>query len=167
MKNDLNIKNIDALGRIVIPSTIRKKMKINSDTMLSFNLENDSIVIKKINSLEENNNSLLLKILEELTEKNIIIVDLEKVVESSDRKHLNCKFTQDLKKILEKRQKKTSISLQFIANDNYEGMIDVYPILKNSNLYGAIVILLKNSHLDEKVRQLVELVVKLYAESYF
>ena len=167
MKNDINIKNIDALGRIVIPSTIRKKLGINQDTMLSFQLDDDSIVLKKIHSLEENNSEVLLKLFEKITENEVLIVDLEKVVLSSNKKYLNQTLTLDFRKVLEKRQKRLDISLQFLSNLTNESNLNVYPIIKNSNLYGAIVILLKNSHLDEKVRQLVELVVKLYAESYF
>ena len=69
------VRRIDDLGRIVIPSTIRKKLGINQDTMLSFQLDDDSIVLKKIHSLEENNSEVLLKLLEKITENEILIVN--------------------------------------------------------------------------------------------
>lgn len=167
MKNDINIKNIDALGRIVIPSTIRKKLGINQDTMLSFQLDDDSIVLKKIHSLEESNSEVLLKLLEKITENEVLIVDLEKVVLSSNKKYFNQTLTLDFKKVLEKRQKKLDISLQFLSNLTNESNLNVYPIIKNSNLYGAIVILLQNSPISKKNNEIIELVVKLYTESCF
>lgn len=167
MKNDINIKNIDALGRIVIPSTIRKKLGINQDTMLSFQLDDDSIVLKKIHSLEENNSEVLLKLLEKITENEVLIVDLEKVVLSSNKKYFNQTLTLDFKKVLEKRQKRLDISLQFLSNLTNESNLNVYPIIKNSNLYGAIVILLQNSPISKKNNEIIELVVKLYTESCF
>lgn len=167
MKNDINIKNIDALGRIVIPSTIRKKLGINQDTMLSFQLDDDSIVLKKIHSLEENNSEVLLKLLEKITENEVLIVDLEKVVLSSNKKYFNQTLTLDFKKVLEKRQKRLDISLQFLSNLTNESNLNVYPIIKNSNLYGAIVILLQNSPISRKNNEIIELVVKLYTESCF
>lgn len=167
MKNDINIKNIDALGRIVIPSTIRKKLGINQDTMLSFQLDDDSIVLKKIHSLEENNSEVLLKLLEKITENEVLIVDLEKIVLSSNRKYLNQTLTLDFRKVLEKRQKRLDISLQFISNFVNDSNLNIYPIIKNSNLYGAIVILLQNSPISKKNNEIIELVVKLYTESCF
>lgn len=167
MKNDINIKNIDALGRIVIPSTIRKKLGINQDTMLSFQLNDDSIVLKKIHSLEESNSEVLLKLLEKITENEVLIVDLEKVVLSSNKKYLNQTLTLDFRKVLEKRQKRLDISLQFLSNLTNESNLNVYPIIKNSNLYGAIVILLQNSSISKKNNEIIELVVKLYTESCF
>ena len=167
MKNDINIKNIDALGRIVIPSTIRKKLGINQDTMLSFQLDDDSIVLKKIHSLEENNSEVLLKLFEKITENEVLIVDLEKVVLSSNKKYLNQTLTLDFRKVLEKRQKRLDISLQFLSNLTNESNLNVYPIIKNSNLYGAIVILLQNSSISKKNNEIIELVVKLYTESCF
>lgn len=167
MKNDVNIKNIDALGRIVIPSTIRKKLGINQDTMLSFCLEDDSIILKKIHSLEENNNELLLKLLEEVSENEVLVVDLEKVVVSSNKKFANKKLTLDLKKVLEKRQKKLDIGLQIVLDEHIDCNICIYPIIKNSNLYGAIVILLQKTIITKKNNEIIELIVKLYTESCF
>jgi len=167
MKNDINIKNIDALGRIVIPSTIRKKLGINQDTMLSFQFDDDSIVLKKIHSLEENNSEVLLKLLEKITENEVLIVDLEKVVLSSNRKYLNQTLTLAFRKVLEKRQKRLDISLQFLSNLTNESNLNAYPIIKNSNLYGAIVILLQKSPISKKNNEIIELVVKLYTESCF
>ncbi len=141
------------------------KEVLNSSTQMMFML--DSIILKKIHSLEENNNELLLKLLEEVSENEVLVVDLEKVVVSSNKKFANKKLTLDLKKVLEKRQKKLDIGLQIVLDEHIDCNICIYPIIKNSNLYGAIVILLQKTIITKKSNEIIELIVKLYTESCF
>lgn len=167
MQNDVNTKNIDALGRIVIPANIRKKLKINQNSIISFHLENDEIVLKKLHSLEEKNNDLLLTILEKLTKKDILIVDYEKVVASNIKKYVGNYLTNDFKKMLENRQKKFNLDLHIIEKEPIFPNVDIYPIIKSSILYGAIVIISKNIVIESYLSEIIENIVKLYVESCF
>ena len=42
---DFNIKTVDSLGRIVIPSMIRKNLNINEDTLLGINVLDSKIIL--------------------------------------------------------------------------------------------------------------------------
>lgn len=44
-------RQIDSLGRIVIPMEMRKALRIKEGMLLSFELQNDSIVIKNTNKI--------------------------------------------------------------------------------------------------------------------
>jgi transcriptional pleiotropic regulator of transition state genes len=50
MKNTGIIRNIDELGRIVIPKEMRKALNINNRDELEIVVENDKIVISKIHT---------------------------------------------------------------------------------------------------------------------
>jgi AbrB family looped-hinge helix DNA binding protein len=67
----MEIINIDKAGRIVIPSTLRKKLKLNeSSKLLIADVKKDLLIIKKIN-IEE---------LEKQLEKDFKNIDIEAVV---------------------------------------------------------------------------------------
>ena len=76
----MEIKSVDKLGRITIPISIRKKLYITENTMLSFSVEENKIILNKVSKLTSNNNlELLVKTLNKLLNKDIIIYDLNKV----------------------------------------------------------------------------------------
>ena len=55
MKDTGIIRNLDSLGRIVIPSGIRERLGINTNDQVEFIIDNEKIVMKKSNyKLEEN-----------------------------------------------------------------------------------------------------------------
>ena len=52
---DINfIKNIDNLGRIVIPMDIRRKLQINTGDVLSITCNDKDIMLTKYSSLDNN-----------------------------------------------------------------------------------------------------------------
>ncbi len=66
----MEIVNIDKAGRIVIPGTIRKRLKLNEGTkLLIADVRNDLLIIKKIN-VEE---------LAEQLEKDLKNIDIDAV----------------------------------------------------------------------------------------
>jgi len=67
----MEIVNIDKAGRIVIPGTIRKRLKLNEGAkLLIADVKNDILIIKKIN-IEE---------LTEQLEKDFKNIDIDAVV---------------------------------------------------------------------------------------
>ena len=77
----MEIKSVDKLGRITIPISIRKKLYITENTMLSFSVEENKIILNKVSKLTSNNNlELLVKTLNKLLNKDIMIYDLNKVI---------------------------------------------------------------------------------------
>ncbi len=67
----MEIINIDKAGRIVIPNTIRRKLKLSeSSKLLLADVKNDLLIIKKINIDE----------LAEQLEKDLKNIDIESVV---------------------------------------------------------------------------------------
>lgn len=43
-------RNIDSMGRIVIPSEFRKQLRINDGDLLNLDINNNSIVVTKVNN---------------------------------------------------------------------------------------------------------------------
>ena len=98
----MEIKSVDKLGRITIPISIRKKLYITENTMLSFSVEENKIILNKVSKLTSNNNlELLVKTLNKLLNKDIIIYDLNKVIATNiknDHLIVNKKINQEINK---------------------------------------------------------------------
>ncbi len=163
MSNEFNIKNIDSLGRVVIPSAIRKKLSINPNTILSFELEENKIILRKVRKLENNTvNDILIKLLEKITNDSVLLTDLDKVIFANVKKYQNEKISNECIKKIEKRKKTLSISLQILANNSEKHDVSIFPVLKDSELYGAIVIFSKDI---SKYEEIIELALKMYIEN--
>ena len=50
--NNTLIRKIDDLGRVLLPIDVRKKLNINAGDSLSFEIYNDSLIIKKLTNLQ-------------------------------------------------------------------------------------------------------------------
>lgn len=49
MKDTGIVRNLDSLGRIVIPSTIRERLGIKANDQVEFIIDEEKIIIKKSN----------------------------------------------------------------------------------------------------------------------
>lgn len=162
----MDFKTIDSLGRIVIPSSIRKKLGIEKDSLFEINISDNNIVLSKIDVVENKNNKVLINILKSLINANILVTDLVKVVASTKEEMLNKLVSNEFRDLLEKRQKKVANGLQMFQNSEKIDNFLIIPILKNSILYGSIVIFLENIEKFNKNEIVVDLVIKLYLETY-
>ena len=162
----MDFKTIDSLGRIVIPSSIRKKLGIEKDSLFEINISDNNIVLSKIDVVENKNNEVLINILKSLINANILVTDLVKVVASTKEEMLNKLVSNEFRDLLEKRQKKVANGLQMFQNSEKIDNFLIIPILKNSILYGSIVIFLENIEKFNKNEIVVDLVIKLYLETY-
>ena len=162
----MDFKTIDSLGRIVIPSNIRKKLGIEKDSLFEINISDNNIVLSKIDVVENKNNEVLINILKPLINANILVTDLVKVVASTKEEMLNKLVSNEFRNLLEKRQKKVANGLQMFKNSEKIDNFLIIPILKNSILYGSIVIFLENIEKFNKNEIIIDLVIKLYLETY-
>lgn len=162
----MDFKTIDSLGRIVIPSSIRKKLGIEKDSLFEINISDNNIVLSKIDVVENKNNEVLINILKSLINANILVTDLVKVVASTKEEMLNKLVSNEFRDLLEKRQKKVANGLQMFQNSEKIDNFLIIPILKNSILYGSIVIFLENIEKFNKNEIIIDLVIKLYLETY-
>ena len=56
MDNNVSfVKNIDNLGRIVIPMDIRRKLDISTGDSISISINDNNLMLTKYSSLENNN----------------------------------------------------------------------------------------------------------------
>ena len=162
----MDFKTIDSLGRIVIPSSIRKKLGIEKDSLFEINISDNNIVLSKIDVVENKNNEVLINILKSLINANILVTDLVKVVASTKEEMLNKLVSNEFRDLLEKRQKKVANGLQMFQNSEKIDNFLIIPILKSSILYGSIVIFLENIEKFNKNEIIIDLVIKLYLETY-
>jgi len=164
--HEYNIKSVDSLGRIVIPSGVRKSLKIGEDTLLGINVIDSKIVLSKIDVIETKNNQVLLNILKDILDTDVIITNLTKVIASTKKELINSKLTARFCEVVGKRKKELINGLQIVENSNLNSNFLVYPILKDSNLYGSIVIFLKNIENFNKNEVILDSIIKLYLETY-
>ena len=162
----MDFKTIDSLGRIVIPSSIRKKLGIEKDSLFEINISDNNIVLSKIDVVENKNNEVLINILKSLINANILVTDLVKVAASTKEEMLNKLVSNEFRNLLEKRQKKVANGLQMFQNSGKIDNFLIIPILKSSILYGSIVIFLENIEKFNKNEIIIDLVIKLYLETY-
>ena len=163
---DFNIKTIDSLGRIVIPSQIRKNLNINEDTLLGINVIDSKIILSKIDVIESKNNEVLINILKDLLDTDILVTNLNRVVSGTKKELIGMTLSDRFISIVNKRQKSLINGLQINENDKKIENLLVYPILKNSVLYGSIVIYLKNIDNFNKNEIILDQIIKLYLETY-
>jgi len=164
--HEYNIKSVDSLGRIVIPSGVRKSLKIGEDTLLGINVVDSKIVLSKIDVIETKNNQVLLNILKDLLDTDVMITNLTKIIAATKKELINLKLSNRFIELVNKRKKQMINSLQIGENYNLSNNFLIYPILKDSNLYGSIVIFLKDIENFNKNEVILDSIIKLYLETY-
>ena len=163
---DFNIKAVDSLGRIVIPSMIRKNLNIKEDTLIGINVIDSKIVLSKIDVIESKNNEILIKILKDVLSSDIMITNLNKVVASTKKELVGMNLSDRFIEVVNKRQKAMINSLQIVKSSVACNNFLIYPILKDSILYGSIVIFLKDIEKFNKNEIILDSIIKLYLETY-
>jgi len=165
MKSTGVIRNIDKLGRIVIPKEIRKNLKIRNDDSLEIFIQDDNIILKKhiLKNMLDSITSNIPEIIYSLFNKSFFITDLERIICSNNKEledvYLNEKFIKNI----EKRD-------TFIANDKVtlivsdDIKIDCYyiivPLIVNGDLLGSIAIYSDNSNINDIDKSIIKFIIK-------
>lgn len=154
--NDINfVKNIDNLGRIVIPMDIRRKLQINTGDVLSITCNDKDILLTKYSSL--NNSIKIINIMKEFVDVlslHVILVDRENVIYSNVFN--DTEIGKDLKNNLNRcvKNEKGILSFKDTIIDEYYSMV---PIITSDGVIGSIICLGN----DDKLYQICELISKV------
>ena len=157
MKTTGVVRRIDDLGRIVIPKELRRTLRIRDGESLEIFVENEMIALKKFSSmtdLKEISNDLVNTI-NQVTFKNIIITDRDKVISVSSNmknKYLNKNISKYLEQKLSNREivvEKNSHEIELIDGIKEKYSYVISPILMNGDVVGNVVIFSENENITD------------------
>lgn len=157
---DINfIKNIDNLGRIVIPMDIRRKLQINTGDVLSITCNDKDIMLTKYSSLD--NNMTIIEIVKsfiETLDMKVILVNRECVL-YSNLVNIGSKLGNDIKLLVRNGNSIKSQSNEFVFGENkVNGIYNMLPIVTNEGVIGGIIVF---GDINEKGFELCTLLSKI------
>ena len=143
-------RQVDELGRIVIPIELRRAMRINTHDPLEIYVENGRIVLEKVSdgteelfALADKYATSLVKSLD-LKDFSIIITDTDKVVSHAELSLPNFYKGEDisdqLKELIQENKTLVSSELYITSGDTAIGTSVVYPISKNDKVIGLVIV---------------------------
>lgn len=151
------LRRIDELGRIVIPKGIRNRLHINEGDRLELLVnDNQELVVTKYNSFKGNNdtvNAITMSLARELG-LQIVIVNSEMILSHSkgiDHELVGRTISSQLLHALNER-KMAAINSQVLTNDGDSMTCVVFPIAKNSETLGGILILDRQTVSEEETK---------------
>lgn len=141
MENVNFIKNIDNLGRIVIPMDIRRKMQINTGDVLSISCSDKNITLTKYNSMDNNNKIIqIIKDFIEIFNLSVILVNKECVL-FSNIVEIGSKLSNNIKALVMAGNNLKSQSNEFIIGEKkINGIYNMLPIITNEGIIGSIIV---------------------------
>lgn len=168
MKSTGVVRKIDSLGRIVVPKEIRKNLGIKEGDNLEIFLEEDKIVLSKSSSLNsiEKYASIIVDIVCSITNKNIIITDLNSVLAVNKKisnKYLNKELSSNYLYILERRKNHNSVEKSMIDVIPTK-IIEVYycllPIVVHGELLGSLFLFSETEAVSESDKTILKFVLE-------
>lgn len=138
------VRKIDDLGRVVLPKEIRKYLNINPGDDFKIEIEGNKITLEKFSKLGNYENQILNIIncfLGVIEEKIYLVVNNNLI------NHNNELINNDLFNIILQRKVyiNDSINKIMLSNDFIiEGKLIIYPIVIDSDLLGAIIVIGNN-----------------------
>ncbi len=141
MENINFIKNIDNLGRIVIPMDIRRKMQINTGDVLSISCNDKNITLMKYNSLDNNNKIIeMINFFVEILNLRVILLNKECVI-YSNVVEVGSKIGNDIKILINGGNTIRSQSNEFVFGEKkVNGIYNMLPIVTNEGVIGSIIV---------------------------
>ncbi len=157
------IRRIDELGRVVIPKEIRKTMNLKEGESLEIYTDNDKLVFTKYSTLSNVEEFIgnIAEALRIVTDETVYIFDSDKFVALSGRNDRDICFPYKLTELIRDRKpfyldERTMVDL----GEKYASQI-VYPIMKNGELFGGILVAVKNPGNENSIAKLAELCATL------
>lgn len=141
MENINFIKNIDNLGRIVIPMDIRRKMQINTGDVLSISCNDKNITLMKYNSLDNNNKIIeMINFFVEILNLRVILLNKECVI-YSNVVEIGSRIGNDIKTLINGGNTIRSQSNEFVFGEKkVNGIYNMLPIVTNEGVIGSIIV---------------------------
>ena len=133
------VKNIDNLGRIVIPMDIRKKFNINTGDILSISCNDNHIILNKHNSLDCNSIKTIINLFIDIFNLKIILMDFNNVLYSNIVN--NCKLSTDTSSMI-----RMGNSMKYLQNSlvfdskKVDGTYNMLPIVSNVGIVGSLIV---------------------------
>ena len=149
MDNINFVKNIDNLGRIVIPMDIRRKLDISTGDAISISVSDKNILLSKYSSLESN--SKIINIIKSFIEEfdiKVIYMNKESVLYSNI---VNCgtMLDKEIKDMIKNGTNMKSEVKEFNFGDiRLKGIYNMLPIVSNEGIIGSIVVFSDNNGFD-------------------
>lgn len=141
MKDIGFVKNIDNLGRIVIPMDIRRKLNISTGDVLSICCSDNNICLSKYSSLDNYKVFEIIKLFIECFNLNVILCDKEKVL-FSNVVGRDTKIDGNFESLVRNGSTINNNYDAYVFGDNkVEGYYNQVPIVTNEGIIGCLVIL--------------------------
>ena len=159
MKEINFIKNIDNLGRIVIPMDIRRKLQINTGDVLSITCNDKNIMLTKYSNLD--NNYKIVEILKCFVENfniKVILTNKECVI-YSNIVNVGSKLDNQVKLLVKNASTLKNQNLAYVFGENkVSGIYNMLPVVTNEGIEGSIIVFGDES---EKAYEICILISKL------
>lgn len=159
MKNVNFVKNIDNLGRIVIPMDIRRKLQINTGDVLSITCNDKNIMLTKYSNLD--NNYKIIEIIKCFVENfniKVILTNKECVI-YSNVVEVGTKLDNQTKLLVKNATSIKNQNQSYIFGENkVSGIYNVLPIVTNEGIEGSIIVF---GDENEKAYEICFLISKL------
>lgn len=160
------VRRIDELGRLVIPKEIRKTFKIREGDSIEFFVEGNRILLEKyslINGIAHDIEKIC-QTLQESLDNTILYVFEEMVITGYGKKvqeYFEYPVSRNIKQYLNDRvnTKFKEIPININSKVNMSGYIS--PIIVNSDLFGAFVLLEDERVITERDIELVQVISKI------
>lgn len=143
MDNNVSfVKNIDNLGRIVIPMDIRRKLDICTGDSLSISVYDNNIMLTKYSSLE-NNNRIVNIIKSFIEEFNIKVIYMNKFnVIYSNIVNSSVELDREMKDNIKNGVSfKDEVKEYIFGEIKLKGIYNMLPIVNNEGIVGSIIVL--------------------------
>lgn len=160
------VRRIDELGRLVIPKEIRKSFKIREGDSIEFFVEGNRILLEKyslMNGMVEEIEKIC-QVLHESLNNTVIYIHDENVITgygSHVEEYFDFPISRGLKQLLADRAythfKDTQINLN--SKNLTNGYI--FPVIVNSDLFGAFVLIEDEKSITEKDVEIVQVISKI------
>lgn len=158
------LRRIDNLGRVVIPKSVRKTLRIKTGDNLQIYVSDENIIIKKYSELEKINDLIrsIKKLLKKSLKSEVYITDKDKLISENPKK-----ITEELLKIIEQRKIINIKHIKITDDIEYNGNIIVYPIIVSGDTFGSIIIISKEKLASKElstVKTLTNLIIEMLEE---
>ncbi len=141
MKNVNFIKNIDNLGRIVIPMDIRRQLQINTGDVLSISCNEKNIMLTKYSNLD--NNMKIVEIIKHFIECfniKVILTNKECVI-YSNIVNIGSKLDNQFKLLVKNASTIKGQNQSYIFGENkVSGIYNMLSIVTNEGIEGSIIV---------------------------
>ena len=139
---DINfIKNIDNLGRIVIPMDIRRKLQISTGDVLSITCNDKNIMLTKYSNLDNNGKIVeIIKCFVENFKIKSILMNKECVI-YSNVVNIGTKLSNNMKMLVKNANSLKLQKSEFIFGESkVTGTYNMLPIVTNEGVEGSLIV---------------------------